>query len=197
MTTPPPPSDAPGQPPLPPMPPPAPQSGGPLLPPAPPGAPVYGYPHPDPPYGYPPQAPSAGYGYPEQASAGYGYPEQAQAPAPQGQPLVTLGDIAVTTTGIVTPSGVIPLKGAVWTATDLSRTEEKISTAGIVLAIVFFLFCLIGLLFLLMKERTTVGHIQITVNGGGRFHSTSIPVNSPQQVADIMNKINYARGLAA
>ncbi|MQS13288.1 hypothetical protein F7Q99_13595 [Streptomyces kaniharaensis] len=64
------------------------------------------------------------------------------------------------------------------------------------LAIIFFFFCLIGLLFLLMKERRTVGHVQITVSGAGRYHTTSVPVSSPNQVMDLMNRVNYARGLS-
>ncbi|MFE0461943.1 hypothetical protein ACFW1A_22115 [Kitasatospora sp. NPDC058965] len=201
MTTPPPPFDAPGQPPVPPQPTSAPGAG----------APVYGYPLPSPEYGYPqqPPAPPQDYGYPQQqpappqdygypqqppSQAGYGYPAAPPAP-PAGQPLVTIGDIAVTSTGIVTPAGQIPLQGTVWTATDMSRTEERIAPAGIVLAIIFFLFCLVGLLFLLMKEKRTVGHVQITVSGGGRYHTTSIPVSSPQQVMDLMNRVNYARSL--
>ncbi|MFI9272521.1 hypothetical protein ACIGXM_17605 [Kitasatospora sp. NPDC052896] len=149
------------------------------------GAPVYGYPQSTPPYGQSAATPPPGYGFPA-----------APAAPVAGQQLVTFGDIAVTTTGIVTPAGTFPLQGAVWTVTDLSRTEERIAPAGIVLAIVFFLFCLIGLLFLLMKERRTVGHLQITVSSGGRFHSTSIPVSSPEQVADLMNRVNYARSVS-
>lgn len=178
MTTPPPPFDAQGRPPVPPPPATPPNAG----------TPVYGYP--DPGYGYPPpgQAPP-----PPQQQPGYGY----AGPAPDlGQPMVTIGDIAVTSTVIMTPAGPLPLRGAVWTATDLSRTEERIAPAGIVLAIIFFLFCLIGLLFLLMKERHTVGHVQITVSGGGRFHTTSVPVSSPEQVMDLMNRVNYARSLS-
>ncbi len=53
----------------------------------------------------------------------------------------------------------------------------------------------IGLLFLLMKEKKTTGHVQVTVSGGGRYHTTSIPVSSPEQVIDLMNRVNYARSL--
>ncbi|MEV4559969.1 hypothetical protein AB0K51_23670 [Kitasatospora sp. NPDC049285] len=151
------------------------------------GAPVYGYPHPSPEYGYP-QAPAS--------PVAYGYPAPGPAAAAPGQPLVVLGDIIVTSTEILTPAGPIPLRGAVWTVTDLSRTEERIAPAGIVLAIVFFVFCLLGLLFLLMKERHTVGHVQITVTGGGRYHTTSIPVSSPHQVMELFNGVNYARSLS-
>ncbi len=119
------------------------------------------------------------YGYPTVAGSTpvYGYPQAApQQPQPyaqqQGQPafaapLLTLGDIAVNGDTIVSPAGPMPLRGAVWTATDMSRTEERIPPHAIVLAILFFLLCFIGLLFLLMKERTTTGFVQVSVNSGG------------------------------
>ncbi|AJT65431.1 hypothetical protein T261_3767 [Streptomyces lydicus] len=167
-----------------------------------------------------PYATAQGYGYPQAPQApGYGYPNAAPPPAaaagfppgapPQAAPLavpgqapqlagtvLSLGDIAVTGDTIMTPAGPLPLKGAVWTATDMSRTEEKIQTAGIVLAIVFFFVCLLGLLFLLMKERITTGFVQVTVNSGGRYHATMIPVQSPEQVMFVMNQVNYARSLS-
>ncbi|MGW2628536.1 hypothetical protein ACWC2K_04270 [Streptomyces chattanoogensis] len=162
-----------------------------------PGEPGYGYPQ-APAYGYPNAAapPASAPGFPP------GAPPQAaplavpgQAPQPAGTAL-SLGDIAVTGDTIMTPAGPLPLKGAVWTATDMSRTEEKIQTAGIVLAIVFFFVCLLGLLFLLMKERITTGFVQVTVNSGGRYHATMIPVQSPEQVMFVMNQVNYARSLS-
>lgn len=134
-------------------------------------------------YGYPAPGATPAYGYPQplpegaaQPGPGYGYPGGQPTepgfnlPAQQGGggvPVLSLGDITVMNDSIVTPSGTLPLKGAVWTATDMSRTEEKIPTVGIVLAIVFALFCLIGLLFLLMKEKRTTGFVQITVTSGG------------------------------
>ncbi|MFJ9415322.1 hypothetical protein ACIRPT_14300 [Streptomyces sp. NPDC101227] len=169
-----------------------------------PGAPGYGYPQAaqtPPGYGYPqqtppPVAPAAAPGFPPGAPpqpAPVAVPGQAMQPAGMA---LSLGDIAVTGDTIMTPAGPMPLKGAVWTATDMSRTEEKIQTAGIVLAIVFFFFCLLGLLFLLMKERTTTGFVQVTVNSGGRHHSTMIPVQSPEQVMFVINQVNYARSLS-
>jgi hypothetical protein len=123
----------------------------------------------------------------------YGYPPEAPG---AGVPLVTVGDITVLSDKIMTPAGPLPLQGAVWTATDMSRTEERIPPVAIVLAIIFFLACLLGLLFLLMKEKKTTGYVQVTVNSGGRFHSTMVPVSSPAAVADIMARVNYARSLA-
>ncbi|MFE3650466.1 hypothetical protein [Streptomyces sp. NPDC057579] len=156
----------------------------------------------------------AGYGYPQggrPGEPGYGYPQAAPPPAPGFPPppggfpgqqpqaggmALSLGDIAVSGDTIMTPAGPMPLRGAVWTATDMSRTEEKIPTHAVVLAIVFFFFCLLGLLFLLMKERTTTGFVQVTVNSQGRHHSTMIPVQSREQVMFVLNQVNYARSLS-
>ncbi|MFG2092820.1 hypothetical protein [Streptomyces sp. NPDC048612] len=181
---------------------------------APPSDAGYGYPQGgrpgEPGYGYPPAAqPQPGYGYPQDAGQpapppGFPAGPQMQQPGPAGFPpgaqpggmSLSLGDIAVTGDTIMTPAGPMPLKGAVWTATDMSRTEEKMPTHAVVLAIVFFLFCLLGLLFLLMKERVTTGFVQVTVNSGGRHHSTMIPVQSREQVMFLLNQVNYARSLS-
>lgn len=150
----------------------------------------------------PPTGGGAAYGYPG-PHGGYGYPSGAGPAEIYGQdggyaqPLVTIGDITVTADGIITPAGKMPLRGAVWTFTDMSRTEEKIPTHAIVMAVVFLLFCFLGLLFLLMKERNTAGHVQVTVNSAGKFHSTMIPVHDPAAVHHIMQQVNYARSVSA
>jgi hypothetical protein len=64
-----------------------------------------------------------------------------------------------------------------------------------VLAIIFALFCLLGLLFLLIKERRTTGFVQVAVQNGGRTHNTHVAVNSPSQVADTLARVNFARTL--
>jgi hypothetical protein len=165
-----------------------------------PGSPEYDFPPPTLADGQIPP-PQPGYGYPNGASP-YGYPQPGAAmvpatPAHNGTPLVTIGDITVIGDSIVTPSGTLPLRGAVWNATDLSRTEEKIPAHAVVLAIIFFLFCLIGLLFLLMKERTTTGFIQVTVTSGGVHHSTMIPANNPMAFQAVMGQIAYARSISS
>jgi hypothetical protein len=118
-------------------------------------------------------------------------------PAAAEPALGAIGDIAITRSQVITPAGALPLRGSIWTATDMSRTEEYLPTYAVVLAIVFFVFCLLGLLFLLMKARRTVGFVQVTVNSAGRFHSTMLPVSSPQQVYEVMGYVNWARSLAA
>ncbi|CAM5379425.1 hypothetical protein SANTM175S_07188 [Streptomyces antimycoticus] len=77
---------------------------------------------------------------------------------------------------------------------DMSRT--KIPTVAIVLAIVFALLCLIGLLFLLMKEKQTTGFIQVTVTSGGRHHTTMIRATGPDTIHRVMGQLNYARSLS-
>ncbi|MFD3519517.1 hypothetical protein [Streptomyces sp. NPDC058653] len=156
-----------------------------------PTQPGYGYPNPTPGYGYPSQG---GPAYDPTLAAGG---QLVPTPSGGGAPLVSIGDITVMNDGIVTPSGTLPLRGAVWNATDMSRTEEKIPTHAIILAVVFFIFCLLGLLFLLMKERKTTGFIQVTVTSGGRHHSTMIPANNPDSFNVVMGQISYARSLSA
>ncbi|MFE4170974.1 hypothetical protein ACFRR7_02810 [Streptomyces sp. NPDC056909] len=164
-----------------------------------PGTPEYDFPNPTlidggsgsvPGYGHPGPNPEPGYGYP-QSGAPYPVPTGGG-----GMPLVSIGDITVLNDSIITPSGTLPLRGAVWNATDMSRTEEKIPAYAIVLAIVFFLFCLVGLLFLLMKEKTTTGFIQASVTSGGKHHSTMIPATHPGAFQAVMGQVNYARSLS-
>ncbi|MFD4694677.1 hypothetical protein [Streptomyces sp. NBC_00683] len=167
--------------------------------PAAPGAtPAYGYPQPLPDSA---AQPGPGYGYPaagQPTQPGFNLPVQhGMQPGGGGVPMLSFGDITVMNDSIVTPSGTMPLKGAVWTATDMSRTEEKIPTVAIVLAIIFALLCLIGLLFLLMKEKKTTGFVQVTVTSGGRHHSTMIPATGPQTFQMVMAQINTARSMSA
>ncbi len=120
-------------------------------------------------------------------------------PVPQ-QPeqfLVNIGDIHVTPHWVVTPSGTAPLTGAQWFFVDQSRTERKIPTWAIVVAIVFALACLIGLLFLLVKEDVTVGHVQVSVRAGDLTHTTHVPVTSRVEVARIGQLVQQAQALTA
>jgi len=155
-----------------------------------------------------PGPPPTGSGYGGPSGPSYGDPTNQPQPGspyerslpvptgPSGPPLVIIGDITVEQHRIVTPAGVMPAKGAVWTAMDMSRTEEKIPTYAIVLTVLAcLLVCLFGLLFLLIKEKRTEGFVQVTVNSGGRMHSALVAVRSPQQVSDILARVNYARSV--
>ncbi|MEO9329826.1 hypothetical protein [Gordonia aurantiaca] len=144
--------------------------------------------------GYPAVQPyPAQFQTPHPASVPYGAP-----PIPE-QPLVVIGDITCTQNFVITPSGTCPVQGTQWAVTDMSHTTERISQTGLVLALLgFFLVCVLSLLFLLMKDRVTTGHIQVVVRGPGGFvHVTNIPAHSPLAMADVTGRVNYARSLAA
>ena len=79
----------------------------------------------------------------------------------------------------------------------MSVTSQAIPTWAIVCAIVFFVFCFLGLLFLLAKEDKTSGYVQVTVHGPGFLHTSTVPVASLAQVADINARVNYVRTLTA
>jgi hypothetical protein len=159
-----------------------------------PGASEPGQPADQPPPYYQPPAQPMGVS-PAWSPAGPGGAIQPQAPA---EPvLVSIGDISVTQSRVYTPSGTRELSELSWTVTDLSTTSQAIPTWAIVCAIIFFVFCLLGLLFLLVKETTTRGSVQVTVHGPGFVHTSQIPVISQAQIADINARVNYVRTLTA
>lgn len=114
-----------------------------------------------------------------------------------GPPLVTIADASFGPDWYSTPGGLYPLRNAQLNVSDLSRTESRTPTWAIVLAVLGFLFFLLGLLFLLVKEQVTTGVIQVTIHNGQNFHTTAIPVNSPQAVADVHGRVNYVRQLVS
>jgi hypothetical protein len=111
--------------------------------------------------------------------------------------VVTIGDIGVTQRLVVTPNGNAPLAGSRWIVLDHSRTERKIPTWAIVLAVIFALLCLLGLLFLLVKENRTTGYVEVSVMSGTLSHVTQIPVRSEQEIAQIRQRVHQAQTLAA
>jgi ABC-type transport system involved in cytochrome c biogenesis permease subunit len=120
----------------------------------------------------------------------------AQAEAAE-QIVLTIGDIGVSKHWIVTPNGSAPIGGSTWIARDMSRTESKIPTWAIVLAIVFAVFCLLGLFFLLVKEQQTTGYVEVSVQQGQLHHVTQIPLSNAQQVAQVRQLVYQAQSMAA
>lgn len=119
-------------------------------------------------------------------------------PAPVSQFVLTIGDIGITTDGlVVTPNGTAPLRSTRWIALDQSMTTRTIPSYAIVLAVVFALFCLLGLLFLLIKEDRTTGYVLVSVSGDHLQHSTQIPVTSPFAVAQVRQLVAQAQSMAA
>jgi hypothetical protein len=127
---------------------------------------------------------------PAPADGGMASPSLAASPVP-----LQVGDITVTGDEVLTPVGRTPLRGTTWIITNQTQMVERIPSYAIVLAIIFALLCLIGLLFLLIKERTVQGFVQVTVQGPNFYYATQIPVSSPAQIADVEQRVNYIRGL--
>ncbi|HXY91392.1 MAG TPA: hypothetical protein VEP49_02875 [Acidimicrobiia bacterium] len=150
----------------------------------------------------PPVGPPDANGTPDHEPAPAAAPAPATAPMPAPAPAVegfavTIGDIGVTRTLIVTANGNAPLAGSRWIVLDQSRTEKKIPTWAIVLAVVFALLCLLGLLFLLVKEEQTTGYVEVSVMSGPLTHVTQIPVRSQYDVAAVRQQVHQAQTLAA
>jgi hypothetical protein len=76
--------------------------------------------------------------------------------------------------------------GSSWHGIDYSRTEQRIPVWAIVLAVVFAGACLLGLLFLLIKEDVTTGHVEVRVQSGSFWHISPVPVRSRAQVTQTM-----------
>jgi hypothetical protein len=122
--------------------------------------------------------------------------EGASTPATEGF-VLTIGDIGVTRNLIVTPNGNAPLAGSRWIVLDHSRIERRIPTWAIVLAVIFAFACLLGLLFLLVKEDRTTGYVEVSVMSGSLSHVTQVPVGSEQSIAQIRQRVHQAQTLAA
>jgi hypothetical protein len=116
----------------------------------------------------------------------------------EGEPvLITIGNIACTKSQVITPSGNYPLAGTVWMVSNNTMTTSSVSTLGVVLCILFIWVCLLGLLFLLLKEERTQGFVQVSVQGDGLYHAVQIPVTSPFAAGQIEQQVNYVRSLVA
>jgi hypothetical protein len=111
--------------------------------------------------------------------------------------VVTIGDIVVTPEHVITPQGRFPVGQVHWSLSNQSYTSSTIPPYAIVLAIVFALFCLLGLLFLLIKEERTVGFAQVAVQGPGLFHAVQLPVSVPHDLVRYQDMVNDARSVSA
>lgn len=117
-----------------------------------------------------------------------------------GQPeqfVLTIGDIGVSPTWVVTPNGTGLLRDSQWTVQDRTFTHETTPTWAIVMAVLGIVFCLLGLLFLIVKETQTSGYTEVTVRSGNVFHVVQLPANSPQAVAHARQLVYQAQSMAA
>jgi hypothetical protein len=110
--------------------------------------------------------------------------------------LLAIGDMAITPSHVILPQGRFPLRGASWTVQDSSQVSESIPAWAIVLAILLFFLCLLGLLFLLVKERRYLGFISVSVTGPGFHHTAQFPPG-PQSAAWVFHQVNQARAITA
>jgi hypothetical protein len=127
-------------------------------------------------------------------------PQGSGAPLPaggSGQFLLTIGDIGVLSNEVVTPNGSAPLAGASFIFRDMSVSEQKIPAWAIVLAIIFAAACLLGLLFLLVKEEVWRGYAEVSVKSGPLQHMTQIPISSAEQLAYYRGLVAQAQSMAA
>jgi hypothetical protein len=117
--------------------------------------------------------------------------------AHEEQVLVQIGEISCTQNWMVTPSGTVPLRGVQFQVPRENVTRHKrIPPVAIVLAIAFAIFCLIGLLFLLIQEEVVSGSIEVTATSPNGFtFQTSVPVQDQAGVIDVRNRVDYARRL--
>jgi hypothetical protein len=110
--------------------------------------------------------------------------------------VLIIGDIGVTEHWVVTPNGTTALKGTRWVATDNTRIQQRIPTVAIVLAVVFAFVCLLGLLFLLMKEDYVTGYVEVRVTADDLDHWTQVPINATSEVVQKHAIVSQAQAMA-
>ncbi|HZN20477.1 MAG TPA: hypothetical protein VFB84_20140 [Micromonosporaceae bacterium] len=79
---------------------------------------------------------------------------------------------------------------------DSTHEDSVIPAYAVVLSIVLFVFCLLGLLFLLIHEKRYSGFVWVTATGPGFHHVVQFPAG-PHTVAWVMHQVNQARMFAA
>lgn len=119
-------------------------------------------------------------------------------PAQDASPvLVQIAEIQVTAVTIRTPLGEVPLRGSSWMVQDQWATSQRTPGWAIACAILgFFCLTVFSLLFLLAKETTCSGMVNIVVTNGSFQYQTRIPVTSQVQVHHVHQQVNYVRALA-
>jgi hypothetical protein len=141
-----------------------------------------------------------GPGAPQQQAAQPAVPAPVRArpmaPTQQEQIVLWIGDIGVSPHWVVTPNGTAPLATSQWIVRDGTHVEEKMPAYAIVLAIIFFLACLLGLLFLLIKERKVVGFVEVTVRSGDVYHVTQIPAKHAAEIDGVRRQVHQAQSMA-
>lgn len=107
-----------------------------------------------------------------------------------------VGEISCTQHWVVTPIGSYPLAGCTFLVRDNLHHQRRIPPYAIVLAVLFFWLCLLGLLFLLIQEDIVTGSVEVSVTGedGLAFYS-SVPIGSTHEADDVRRRVDYCRNL--
>jgi hypothetical protein len=132
------------------------------------------------------------------APAASGSPAISTPPGDEAPVVARIGELAVTSSTVRTPAGPIPLPGSTWQVTDHWMSDQKTAAWAIVVAILGL--CVVGpfsLLFLLVKETTYRGTVQVVLTNGQQQYVARIPVGNQATVQHIHQQVNYVRSLAA
>ncbi|QVQ51884.1 hypothetical protein J4H86_24525 [Spiractinospora alimapuensis] len=154
------------------------------------------------PFGTGPQPGDPGYGqiepYNPQSGGWQALPPGGGVPAqPSGAPIAQLGDITITQNEVITPSATFPLAGSQWTINDMTQYHQKLPSWALAVALIgFFFVCVFSLFFLLAKETTVQGGIQVTVRSNEHYHVTMIPIHNAAQVQQVHTQFAYIRSMA-
>lgn len=115
---------------------------------------------------------------------------------PQWRPDVVIGDVEADRFWVRTPLGVMPAAEAQWSVSSQVRTERYIPLWAVLMAVLFVALCLLGLLFLLVKEERHYHEVTVTVMGAGFAHTTQVGAYDPRVVTDTRAQVAHARALA-
>lgn len=110
--------------------------------------------------------------------------------------LFTIGDIGVSPSWVVTPSGNVPIAEAQITAVDHTITTKKTPTWVIVMVVLFIWFFFLSLLLLIIKEDVTRGSVMVTVTGSGIYHVSHLPTFGPEQAMVMHRNVDQANAMA-
>lgn len=113
-------------------------------------------------------------------------------------PHFQIGEIVVRNDEVLTPLWNAPLRDCHFSVVDQSYTRSTTPQWAIILAILSFLFCLLGLLFLIVKEDETTGGVAITVSGsGGLTYTTYVPARSRFTAGEAFSYVSQIQARSA
>lgn len=109
--------------------------------------------------------------------------------------VLTIGDIGVSRSWVVTPQGNVPIDQAQISAIDQTITIQKTPGWAVAMAVIFIWVFLLSLLFLLVKENQTKGTVMVTVTGPGVHHVVFVPAYTAQQAMIAKRDVDHTNAL--